>query len=67
MKKAETREQELLKSDTTEEIKKKYNSRTSAKTEAAEQITDVYRKVRYSGKAVTKEDASKMKSLVKDA
>lgn len=64
MKKAESREHELMRSDTTAEIKDKYNTRVSAKTENAEQITEVYRQVRYGGRIATRTDAAVMKKLV---
>ena len=64
MKKAETSGHELVKSDTTAEIKDKYNTRVSAKPENAEQITEVYRQVRYGGKTATRADAAVMKKLV---
>ncbi len=65
MKQAVTREQELEKSDTTAEIKDKYNAKASAKPEAAEQITEIYRQIRYGGKTATREDATKMRMEVK--
>lgn len=65
MKKAETKEHELVKSDTTAEIKEKYNTRASSKPETAEQITTIYRRVRYSSESADKEDATAMKKLVK--
>lgn len=67
MRKAETRENVVLKSDTTAEIEDKYNLRASANVENAKQITGIYRKVRYSGKMTSKEDAAMIKNLVKKA
>ena len=65
MKKAETREHALEKSDTTKQIMDKYNTRTTSKPEEAEQITEVYRAIRYGENTATKADAATMKKLVK--
>ena len=65
MKKAENGEHPLEKSDTTAQIMEKYNTRTTAKPEEAEQITEVYRGIRYGESTATKSDATTMKKLVK--
>jgi len=65
MKKAETGEHPLEKSDTTAQIMEKYNTRTTAKPEEAEQITEVYRGIRYGESTATKSDATTIKKLVK--
>lgn len=65
MKKAESREHALVESDTTAEIEEKYNYRASADAVSAGKITEVYRQVRYGGKAATKADAVMMKNMVK--
>jgi len=65
MKKAETGEHPLEKSDTTAQIMEKYNTRTTAKPEEAEQITEVYRGIRYGESTATKSDAATIKKLVK--
>ena len=65
MKKAETGEHPLEKSDTTAQIMEKYNTRTTAKPEEAEQITEVYRSIRYGESTATKSDAATVKKLVK--
>jgi hypothetical protein len=65
MKKAETSEHALEKSDTTKQIMDKYNTRTTSKPEEAEQITEVYRAIRYGENTATKADAATMKKLVK--
>ncbi len=67
MKKAATRERELADSDTTKEIAGKYSQKLSAKPDKAEEITEIYRKARYSGEKMTQEEAAKMKKLVKEA
>lgn len=67
MKKAETRTIQVQDSDTTAEIAEKYKKKNHAKPENAEEITKIYRKVRYSKESVTREDAAKIKSLVKGA
>ena len=64
MKKAENNEHALVRSDTTKEIREKYNTRVSSNPEAAEQLTEVYRGVRYGEKTATKADAKVMKKLV---
>jgi len=65
MKKAENGEHPLEKSDTTAQIMEKYNTRTTAKPEEAEQITEVYRSIRYGESTATKSDATTIKKLVK--
>jgi len=65
MKKAESRENGLVQSDTTEEIKEKYNNKTAADKVSAEQITEIYRRIRYGEKKAGKADVSAMKSLLK--
>lgn len=75
MKKSETEKQRLKDSDTTTDIMCKYLHKQSAKNDTAEpssqqldaaaSLTDIYRKTRYSTQAVTKEDASNMKKLIK--
>lgn len=65
MKKAETSEHALVKSDTTKQIMDKYNTRTTAKPEEAGKVTEVYRAVRYGEIPASKADAATMKKLVK--
>lgn len=65
MKKAETKEYTLEKSDTTKQILEKYNTKMASVPEAAEQLTNLYRNIRYGEKTADKADAAAMKRLVK--
>ena len=68
MKKAETEEKRIHKADTTDDIEKKYVlSRGSKELSNTKHIKEIYRKARYSNVIISKEDASKMKKLVKKA
>ncbi len=67
MKKAESKAQSVELSDTTEEIEEKYKKKVSANPENAEEIKQLYRSIRYGKKKAEKEDAARMKVLVKGA
>ncbi len=75
MKKSDTNNAHLQESDTTKDIMGKYirkhtinnelNEPSSKQKEVCTDLTDIYRKARYSTQIVTKEDAAKMKKLIK--
>ena len=68
MKKAETEEKRIHKADTTDDIEKKYVlPRGSKELSNTKHIKEIYRKARYSNVIISKEDATKMKKLVKKA
>lgn len=66
MRKAEAREQTILASDTTEEIKSKYNNTAAAKEKMSEELTQIYRSVRYGRTTATYKTAAKMKQMLKN-
>ena len=62
---AESKETKVRRSDTTEEIREKFLAKKPENQEESKEITTLYQKVRYTENIVTKEDAVKMKSLMK--
>lgn len=73
MKKAESEEQRIHRADTTDSIEEKYISKnndvvrnTSAMNELDE-VKKIYRTARYSNYEISKEDATKIKKLVRKA
>lgn len=56
----------VSKSDTTAEIAEKYAMSCPQNTAQAQELTNIYRKARYSETAVTREDAARMKALLKE-
>lgn len=65
MKKAEWAENRVYESDTTEDIAAKFLARKPMKKEEAEEITSIYRKVRYNNETATREDVARMKKNIK--
>lgn len=65
MESANSEKAKVMRSDTTEEIRKKFLLKKSDKAAETKELTELYQKVRYTKKNVTREDASKMKSLMK--
>ena len=65
MEMANSREIKVKHSDTTEEIREKFLFKNAAKVEETKELTKLYQKVRYTKEAVTKEDAARMKALMK--
>lgn len=68
MKKSEAKKYSLIASDTTKEILAKYknwNDVTPEQIVAAEEVTTLYQKTRYSKARITHTDANRMKQLVK--
>ena len=55
----------VKRSDTTEEIREKFLLGKSEKREETKELTELYQKVRYTKENVTKEDAARMKVLMK--
>lgn len=66
MRKVDTKTRNVLRSDTTAEIAEKYEAPSKDKAEAVEELTGIYRKTRYSRTLVTRQDASRMKTLMKE-
>lgn len=60
------KENRLAPSDTTEEIAKKYTEKKAQNAAGAEELTKLYRKARYSKAEVTRQDAARMKVLMKE-
>lgn len=67
MKKAQTEEYKIRKSDTTEDISNKYKRHNAGKSVDEQTIKLIYRRARYSEDEITKEDVATMKKLVKKA
>lgn len=66
MRKVDTKTRNVLRSDTTAEIAEKYGAPAEPKAEAVKELTDIYRKTRYSKELVTRQDASRVKGLMKE-
>lgn len=64
IRKTETSKRPVFASDTTKDIREKYLKRRSEAKEVTGELTEIYRRARYSGQSMTKEDAAKMRSLV---
>lgn len=67
MKKLDAEKRRLKKSDTTRQISRKYTALyagDSEKAKKAEEITKIYRKVRYEEKEVSRQEAHRIKELV---
>ena len=62
---ANSEKAKVMRSDTTDEIRKKYLLKKTDRTEETKELTEIYQKVRYTKENVTREDAARMKSLVK--
>ena len=65
MEKTNSGDIKVVRSDTTSEIREKFLQKDSGKAEETEELTNIYRKVRYTDEAVTKEDAVRVKALMK--
>lgn len=59
------KKQKISRYDTTADIADKHGKMYPQKAVQVEELTEIYRKARYSGKDVTQQDATRMKNLVK--
>lgn len=66
MRKVDNKTRNVLRSDTTAEIAKKYDAPSEGKADAVEELTGIYRRTRYSKHLVTRQEASRVKILMKE-